>query len=228
MKIKMMIVAFAVSIAMATHVSAQCGPCDAVNPCNSCNSCCAKPCDLFSGLKSLLQARPMGVACSPCDPVVACSPCDPVVACGPSVGACDPCDPCGNVGACDPCNSGFKFGGHGLFSRCGSCGPNACDPGCGPNACDPCGDFGSCDPCGPSACGSIDYCGPGPVASFLIKSRYGTKKLFRNLFGSLDCGSGCGACGSGCGTYDSACGACDPCGPQPCEMAAPPACSCCR
>ena len=239
MKVKMMIVAFAAAIAMATtQASAQfCGPCDAVSPCNTCNTCCSKPCDLFSGLKNLLQCRPIAVNCAPCEPVVACGPsvCDAgPAACDPcGVNACDPCD----VNACGPCGPGFKFGGFGLFNRincgpaCNPCGAAACDPceaaaACDPcgaaAACDPCGAAAACDPCGPSACGGCGWnvCScPGPVATFLIKSRVGAKKLFTNLFGSLDCGP--------CGP--AACGPCgDFCGPQPCEVAAPSACGCCR
>ena len=252
MKVKMMIVAFAIAFAMATQVSAQCGPCDAVHPCNACNTCCTKPCDLFSGLKNLLQCRPSVIACAPCEPIVACGPsfCDPGAR-----GACDPCnvnacDPC-NVDACGPCGNGFKFGGFGLFNRCNPCGPGACDAGCGPGACDAgcgpgcdtgcgpgacdagCGPFAGCDPCGPSACGGCGFgdCGcPGPVASFLIKSRVGAKKLFKNLLGSLDCGYDCGACGpvacGPCGDFGGLCG--NGCGPQACEVAAPSACGCCR
>ncbi len=232
MKVKMMLIALGVALLMVTQPSAgNCGPCDPVHPCSACDSCCAKPCDLFAGLKNLLKSRPScGSACAPCDPVVACGPCD--TGCGPQ--ACEAacadnagCDPCGAA-----CNTGCNHGCplfKGLFSwpchkSCGACDPaaacGACDQAAACGACDAAAACGACEPaCG--ACGCNDCCCPGPLAQLLIKTRVGAKKLFKGFVGAFDC-HGCGPCSApGCAPCDAAaaCGACEPaCGA--CDAAA--------
>ena len=226
MKVKMMIVAIGLALLMVSQASAQqCGPCSAAAPCNSCDSCYAQPCDLFSGLRSLLKSRPVyGANCSPCDPVVACGPCEvagPTV-CDPGPAACDPGCALGNG-----CNCGL-FNGRRIFAdprpQFGACvaDPGVCDPAVA----------GPCDPgCGLAApaCGGCglanDCCCPGPVAKFLTKSRCGAKKLFRNLFGTFDCG--CGSYGPVAGPCGPAChGGCNTPAPAVCDPAVPGPCNC--
>ena len=175
MKSKFLIVSLALCLAMGVYARAyDCG-CNDVNPCNACNACCTQKCDLFSGLKGLLQKGPRALnACGPCDAVVACAPCEPVACVAPCAPvevcapACQPacvepaCEPLGcDVGcfdSCSPCNDRpllnaarntkvkvSKFF-NGLFGSLKGCDCGLCR-GNGCNACDPC--TVACDPCGP-------------------------------------------------------------------------------
>ena len=196
MKSRVLMAALVVVMLMGVRAYAHdCGPCSEVDPCGSCNSC-AKPCDLFSGLKRLAACRPCDASeCGPCDAIVACTPCGETS-----------CDPCGDVGCDDGCGRKFVFGSR-LRAFFASKGCNPCDEA----GCNPC-DEADCNPCD-------DVCGPcdDPCGS---KPKFAFRKLFQG-FGKLSC-----SCGDGCGPCDSACGACDSCGAcdnscGPCDACGP-------
>lgn len=231
MKSRVFMAALVVTLLMGVKTYASdCGPCDAA-ACDPCGDVtCVKSCDLFSGLKKLVNGIKIS-DCKPCDGVVACNPCDD---------AATECNPCDEAGCDDACGSKFALGKRlrGLFASrscdTGECNP--CDQVADNSACGPCDgvDEGcntpcklprlslkklfsglhvaKCDPCDQvaddSACGPCDEvcddgCGTSCGRGHLIDlPRLNLKKLFDGL--------AIGKCDTGCGPCDQAAD-CNPC-----------------
>ncbi|MDR0520677.1 MAG: hypothetical protein LBH00_02365 [Planctomycetaceae bacterium] len=171
-------------VALLMGVKGFASPCDPLcDPCGACNSC-AKPCDLFSGLKKLVNGTRVN-DCGPCNGVVACNPCDETQ-----------CDPCGEVGCNDTCVPKIELGKR-LRNLFASKACNPCDP-CG-TECKPCDDT-QCDPCGEVGCD--DVCA-APKFTF--------RKLFQG-FKVRGCETDCGPKCDPCEPCNTQCDPCDPCG----------------
>ena len=191
MKCKVLMAALVITLLMGIRGFAS--PCDSAcsDPCGACDGC-VKSCDLFSGLKKLVNGVRLSNNCGPCDGVVACNPCDDSVA----------CNPCDEVGCNDGCLPKIELGKRlrHLFAS------NACNP-CdevGKGNCGPCDVAANCDPCGNC---SDDGCGA---------PKFRLRNLFKDFCANRGCDDGsCGPCdevGKGnCGPCDDA-AHCDPCG----------------
>ena len=121
MKSRVLMAALVVTLLMGVRGFAS--PCDpACDPCGACDGC-VRTCDLFSGLKKLVNGVRLN-NCGPCDGVVACNPCDEAVVCNPCDDVCgDGCGPRGHLLDLPRVNLKRLFDGI-RISRC--------DTGCGP------------------------------------------------------------------------------------------------
>ncbi|MDR2754738.1 MAG: hypothetical protein LBC20_03440 [Planctomycetaceae bacterium] len=212
MKSRILMAALVVTLLMGVRVFASdCGPCDpASDPCGACDSC-NKSCDLFSGLKKLVDGRPFATSdCGPCDGVVACSPCDEA--------ACNPCDEisCDDVGG-----KKFTFGKR-LKSLFATKNCNPCDE---VGDCGPCDEVGDCNPCDVvsdcNPCDDADGCSPCDS-----HRKFSLRKFFKGfkLAGRCDdgCGSPCDEIGDcnpcdDAGSCDGSCNPCDEIDCNPCD-----------
>ena len=183
MKSKVLMAALVITLLMGVRGFAS--PCDqaCVDPCGACDR--SVKCDLFSGLKKLVNGVRLCNDCGPCDGVVACNPCDDAAT----------CDPCGEVDCCQPkIELGKRL--RNLFAS------NACNPCDVANDCNPCDNVSDCDPCG-------DVCNTGCC----FAPRFSLRDMFKGFRLNRGCESDCGPCDnvSNCDPCGDArnCGPCD-------------------
>ena len=197
MKCKVLMAALVITLLMGVRGFAN--PCDqaCVDPCGA-NDGCVKSCDLFSGLKKLVNGVRLSNNCGPCDGVVACNPCDDVAV----------CNPCDEVGCNDGCLPKIELGKRlrNLFASHG------CNP------CNPCDEVGNCNPCDDVAC---DPCCNVGCDDGCCSPKFSFRGLFKGfrLSGCRD--NDCNPCDEvgNCNPCDDV--ACDPCGNtcNPCDDA---------
>lgn len=169
MKSRILMAALVVTLLMGVRVFASdCGPCDpACDPCGACDSC-SKSCDLFSGLKKLVDGSHCATSdCGPCDGVVACSPCDEVA------------NPCDEVNCDDVGGRKFTFGKR-LRSLFASRSCNPCDE---VGDCNPCDEISDCNPCDVA-----DDCNPCDSPR-----KFSLRKFFKGFKLAGRCDDGCGS-----------------------------------
>lgn len=196
MKCKVLMAALVITLLMGVRGFAS--PCDpACDPCGACDGC-VQSCDLFSGLKKLVNGVRLN-DCGPCDGVVACNPCDDFAE----------CDPCGDMNCNDNCLPKVALGQRlrNLFAS---------------RNCNPCDEIGDCAP-GDVSCDPCADCGDFSCDDSCVAPRFSLRNLFK---GSRlgNCETDCNPCDvvaecdpcevvAECNPCDDLCNTdCDPCG----------------